>query len=1326
MITISATTVGALLLLGGILSSNLRSIFIKAGTTIGSVTGLDIHTFSAFSSFILYLYNYPFLDFKIDLKIKFMLLFLSNIVILSLLGFCFTSFSYLYKIYDEKVNNQTKIDWDDVLTKYIESLKGYTKETKTFFNKLKIFIYTAGAISFSTLLLKNFPWKYIVLPILYFILTLKFFELVYNINTSFLGKFKQIPKTVLDSTQTLIKNYNGNFGTDNIYYNSLINYDYKNFPIAPGSQHLNDVDKQIFILTTHTNTSPYTINERALVSSLAKTGKVHYMTPEQYAASSPKLHVLTGLSKKKIMEENGVVYTIMMKEKNKDMNNAMISNDKKKYNNMFVDLIKSKNEENKPIKQNNNLLTNKSNVEITEYLNDKQLSFSTQRQELDHGITYISIPNENGESSGQGLILTNDAAYTATFDTNGNVISVENIGTTGSVGEDPSTSIITDNDGNGFLTNENGEIIVLVSTRLDKKDVKDSISQDLLKDYTDVMDQEPIKVNDIIEQYEKTLHKSNLEIGKELVFKGIAVGAAIYLSYAVLAGYLATGTVSGTALNFLTTSTTRTAGRNAVLGVGQYILEKHGAWNLIQTTTYNFGNIVGISSFSFSAPYSYIKTEEFRSLVDMYKKNYINNMKSLCQTSAHIVCKNNDVLFEPLISFKQNVLKIYLFLKDLSISVSNEFNNLSYFKPIKINVISDMYSEILLRIYCAGNCTTIEHIFYSLFDNNVKTIELNNIFKQFYRYNDVSWTKGVYDYVFLLYNLLTNDEFNQEENFVYYNPNSIFYNNNHFKGIFYNGEYLTCSNDKISLSSKLSISKTDLLESLKKYMIDRITTDTSTLNELKLHLKNDETNEIYCVNYENLEKFFKDILVLNNFIYTDQSSEKKSLQDWQICLYNRFQLACIIQYLNFGDYKIMTIKTLDDKTYSVSIVNSRTKESFTESFKSVELVYEYVINLNVRQLSYDFLSENDEENSIYDGYYIHNNLDVYNLKLVQYDLYMNNIFSERNYTIQKNDTLIEIKTSYENFIKSVNQRTDVDHSNMYLILQKVTDKQPNINNEKLKTLFGLDCSYVYGCNINILKIIDIVQTWNIDQYLFDSSFTYYISFHDFFMTKNVNNVKDIDQFLNKQIQFNNLNIEDKSVINYKEFLNQEVYTEYPYQIDNLRIYMLDKGYISTMINPFPLSIVVNKDTFNYLNEKYTKLIDSKNIELLVNDIKNMLNKKNISGDEYSLVYKNHKVDKVNINEIKYISKFEEINFGLGSISLKTLFSHNHIYYPFSDSKFYVLELDKHNSRHADLYENRSAVLDNDYKFLVSEEILKNIYNYLEQSLTIRFYRLTND
>ena len=205
MITISATTVGCLLLLGGILSSNLRSIFIKAGTTIGYFTGLDIHTFSALSSFILYLYNYPFLDFKIDLKIKFMLLFLSNIVILSLLGFCFTYFSYLYNIYDDKVNNQTKIDWNDVLTKYIESLKGYTKKTKTFFNRLKIFIYTAGAISFSTLLLKNFPWKYIVLPILYFILTLKFFELVYNINTSFLGKFSEMPKTVLDSTQNLLK-----------------------------------------------------------------------------------------------------------------------------------------------------------------------------------------------------------------------------------------------------------------------------------------------------------------------------------------------------------------------------------------------------------------------------------------------------------------------------------------------------------------------------------------------------------------------------------------------------------------------------------------------------------------------------------------------------------------------------------------------------------------------------------------------------------------------------------------------------------------------------------------------------------------------------------------------------------------------------------------------------------------------------------------------------------------------------------------------------------------------------------------------------------------
>ena len=153
-------------------NSSFRSWVHDTGKTISVKTGLDVHLYSIVSCLFLYVFNEPFLNLQIDFKLKFLSLFICNLLLLSILQFVYSYYSYLQEIYDQRVTQNKEVDWNDLITKYKESLMGVsadgTKSIRSTTDILLIYIYTSLLISFTILVLKVSMETYTITHYLFF------------------------------------------------------------------------------------------------------------------------------------------------------------------------------------------------------------------------------------------------------------------------------------------------------------------------------------------------------------------------------------------------------------------------------------------------------------------------------------------------------------------------------------------------------------------------------------------------------------------------------------------------------------------------------------------------------------------------------------------------------------------------------------------------------------------------------------------------------------------------------------------------------------------------------------------------------------------------------------------------------------------------------------------------------------------------------------------------------------------------------------------------------------------------------------------------------
>ena len=348
---------------------------------------------------------------------------------------------------------------------------------------------------------------------------------------------------------------------------------------------------------------------------------------------------------------------------------------------------------------------------------------------------------------------------------------------------------------------------------------------------------------------------------------------------------------------------------------------------------------------------------------------------------------------------------------------------------------------------------------------------------------------------------------------------------------------------------------------------------------------------------------------------------------------------------------------------------------------------------------------------------------MYQQKLLQYDLALKNEFSENNYNYSNND-LIAIKKEYEESITYIDANKLKHKDDMYLLLKQADETMIKTNDVKIQNLLGVECTnLIYSCEskVNMLEIIELVQTKNIVDVLKTKSYYYYISLNDFYLRKNVNSIKDIEYFSKRKIRVTDSKYDDPIFKQYKDVI-ANIGETYQFQIDNLRIYGIAKINPSKIKPLLSSSIVINTNKLNDL------LNDYKNFEYAssdtINSIYNKLNKiENLTrndSDQYFVSFSSKDDDSDDIKTLKNL--YKKIDFILpslcNSINIQDIYPGNVLIYedPFSTNMF-ILETGRNTSRNDKYIEQPLVQEENEYKFLVSAEILQTILTDLNNLKT---------
>jgi hypothetical protein len=1244
-------------------SNDFRLGVHKTTTFIGDKTSLNVEVYSIICALILYLWNEPIINFDLSLKKKILFIFLSNYLLLSILGFCFTYYSYVSAMI---IDHEKKINWKEFREKYFK----YLEENKHYNIKF-VYQYTSFFISLATVLMQYFPWKSLgkslILPFIYFLMIRNYLKVLNNIKNNFPGKLQEIAVDAINVSTKIamlylkkilnMENDRTRSSTPSAYlkvYFDSINYDilgneteyfrelikYKSNP-----NNLTPQQREVYYIIHRLDAQSIDGKDQAMVSNCQSFNKIHFLDPESiFETNIENLYNIAANTPIIYKGEDDIIYTYWKRPLKPQTNNQRMVTDNSSQVNisqMVTDntnqgMLQTKTSEElvptKPYakmeKVLKNVVTNaKENIvhfpynsidsvkeEINDALNQKvNIKKEKEKEEkeeerqivpqnkytiIENKYTYIGEVDVNGLPNGKGTVTDENTKeiYIAEF-TNGYLdnIYIPRYGPL--VGDLTNTLITTDDEEYGYLTDEYGNLIVSISTKEEVDKYANDVDQSVLNEFADYKNLDRQTVQQIEENYVHVIQKSNTAIALEVGAYATAILAVGFVAYYAGAYYM--GTVGFQEI-FIKSVIKNVAKKNmagistnklAELGINFLgtTVKKHGAYNIVTTHSLNPFFVVGASS-SIISPMIKLDYAGYIEIYDILQKNTENQCKAnksdkLCKS------KNNTTIYGSLNVLKENLLKLKLMKEDY---INKKKTDIESFFLDKKTYIKKTRTSIL-TIYCTDKCELVQSDFLEFFSYNGKLKdEFKKMFLEFYIYNDVNLTKGVYDWGFLLYDIVNSNILG--ENITCYNQNK---SNDLDKA-----EYKDLFKKNLTPSNKngydiISISKYDMLKKLEEYMKEILLTDPDEWKNLKLRINDDMD-----VMYEDLLSFVKNILCYNDLIYTNKQFNQDNVNDQ--LLNNHLQFTYIFQYFNFGYYKIVGI----DETHA--FIKGKDNES-----EKVELEFAYE---NVAQLNLDMSKQYkffDSNVSLTDGRSsLFVNTDVYREQLLQLDIRLQDIFSEQNY--DSKPELTDIKNCYKRSINYyINSKVD-DKNDYYILLREVSTTMVKTNDQNLRFIMNIPeetCkNYVTDCYniVNMLKFDRLVKAEDIT----NENSTYYISLNDFYKLKNIRNIKDIKDFEDKK--FMSAPTIDSTSSVFTEYIEEidSIYKTFQFQIDHVKIYKIDNNASEIFVS----SIVLNNNVLKRLHDAFTRMEkpeSEKSIELTLT-----LNKKEINVEHLTFFMKN--------------------------------------------------------------------------------------------------------
>lgn len=1283
---IAVATVGVL----SYYSESFRSISTDVVTGVGNLTGLDLYTYSIFCAIFLYMFNEPFLNFKsFNIKQKFLIIFVTNIILLSLLAFAYLRFEYISQIYKRGVIN---ISWKKFVEEYFKSLLEPLENGKllTLNDIITLYLMTSLSITLSILLLKNFPWKHIVLPVFYCFTTFQFFDTLIETSESLrerLGKFAKrsekaigatinggvegaqrvlisVRDTVVENARRVapensyfIESRKSNMIQSNIEIFKAITPDLFNQLLKNQENSLSDVLKAIAFMSLRGDTlapSPTDLQFAAAkltgvisedgtyvpqLNAFAQliAGKVAGLLPDTYA---PQLNALTTgllpdtyvpqLNALTTKNEGNKFHVMSIKHLINSFDNEIFREavrasyqivSKDNSNNHFTffklkrenfieftdgyislidpitkEIVRGNDDKQiliGPALQNTQQSTNQlttgsilSDSETQEIKNvlSKQLKlkYSAEESEESKQLTVQSLAVDNkftytgNYPNGEGVLQNteNGEIYTVIWK-EGNLTTIQTPEYFGNIIDYSKFRIEKIN--NEYYLTYNGNLLVVVNSKDFDDNQLENIDPEFVKNFQEYYlgKKKSKTIEEIGEELYTNLERSTLDMAGEIF--GNALGAAAVVSLGVTVGSYFAPTWLGTAFTTapsLTATTVMEAGAylrsgtqlwykkkvfTEIPGVVKYGMNLTSLW--IGIGAIGTSGIVSATRGTFGSTFDYIFLK--------YKKEHI------CIQNKELYCKkvnNGDQdldINQCIIRLKENVLKLILVFNDLlSYSYKLYNDNRSILSVSKYADPLDNSVKNFIANYCSSDCSKLMNTLQELLYNN-PNLKILNKFIQFYQYNDVNFNKGVFDWIFLL-----NDVIN------------VFFENNDDQIKYIDTTFNPMSKDGINLYEQLYSSDFSFIDDIEennervKYItksmlqesIDKYIDDIKSASEPPTFT----VNQNFSVKYENIEKLFNNILILNEIIVVPP----EKYDSIYVRAFIFFQHKTIIQYFNYGPYQIV------NETESNATVIDLRKTPPKRQVKKLDLVDDFVAYSNVE----------DEASEIFSPMVF---LDIYQFKLLEQDDKYLDLFSANHYDTQA-PNVKDIKKQYQKSITYVNNNPLQD---MYILLNFVNAKSINKKDGDfshfpfMTATSGKNSDY----SIRLLKIEKIVNTNNIYQYVNDADF--YIPLLNFYDSKNIKYLKDFNRYITRHVNY--LKFSDPTNNTYTEFKPEiDILTnKFPFEMEldvySLRTIFLD-GSISSedekAIEEGKLpkgkkkSILINSEILNDLCENYTSYL----------------------------------------------------------------------------------------------------------------------------------------
>jgi hypothetical protein len=826
-----------------------------------------------------------------------------------------------------------------------------------------------------------------------------------------------------------------------------------------------------------------------------------------------------------------------------------------------------------------------SDSEKQEIKNDlsKQLQLKYPAEEPQEQVQSLAVDNKytyiGNYPNGEGVLTNNENGdiYTLIWK-EGNLTTIQTPEYFGNIKDYSKFRIEKIN--NEYYFTYNGNLLVVVNSKeFDENQLK-NIDRKFVENFQrDYLGKNPKTVEEIGKQFNHNLERSRLDMAGEIVGNTMALVGIAALSVAA-AGFIAPTSfgVAG-ALPFYATKSAVTAA-NIVYDVStqQFLMYSMNLTYLwVGVGASGISGLVSATMGTFGTTFDYIFLKYKKDYICVPNKQYCEKVKK---------GEQDVVINQCIIRLRENVLKLILVFNDFlsdSYKLYNDkersmFSLVSSYKDPLDNSI-----KFFIANYCSSDCSELMNTLQELLSSNPNLKILNKLI-QFYQYNDVNFNKGVFDWIFLLNDVINVFFENNNDQIKYvdttFNPMSKDGINLYEQ--LYNSDFSFIEDIKENNERVKYITKSMLQESIVKYIDDRKSdSEPPTFT----------VNEIFSVKYENIEKLFKNILILNKIVVHPETYDSINAR-----AYIFLQYKTILQYFNFGPYQIV-----NETQTKATVIDIRTTPPKTE-VKKLDLVDEFVAYSNMKS----------EHSEIFSPMVF---LDVYQFKLLEQDKKYLELFSAKHYDTQS-PYVQDIKKQYQKSITYVNNNPLQD---MYILLSFVNAKSINKKDGDfshfpfMTAQLGKNSDYA----IRLLKIEKIVHTNNIYQYVNDADF--YIPLLNFYDSNNIKYLKDFNRYITRHVNY--LKLSDPKNNTYSDFKPEidMLTNKFPFEME-LDVYSLRtlywnvfnlSSYDENAIEEGKLpkgkkkSILINSEILNDLCENYTSYL--KQIKKVVDNQLSTLN-----------------------------------------------------------------------------------------------------------------------